>query len=338
MQSEICKCRKLKSSTQSMERAYMKFKEINVDYEGGRKDMSTDIKLGRLIDCTFAEALMLRNRGFEQYYSDMTTTMEGLIGSLHNNSIRPEHSVVAYADGKPVGFVFVGIKTVEGKKLAWNGGTGVFPEYRGRGIAKQMMIEVNRILKEEEVDRATLEVVTKNAHAIAAYEKGGFHIVDHLIGLTFADALPQPFYSGPLPSGYEAVYGKPAEAKRLSFYREKVAWDGMWHNLKHGESLIIRDDAGNAAGYALFVRSFQENGELSSVDLRQCEVDPAREDQEQIFRMLLAEVYGPYEHACRRSASNLITSTKIDVQLLKEAGFETRYEQYLMILDKDSGS
>ena len=165
------------------------------------------------------------------------------------------------------GFVFVGIKTVEGKKLAWNGGTGVFPEYRGRGIAKQMMIEVSRILKEEEVDRATLEVVTKNAHAIAAYEKGGFHIVDHLIGLTFADALPQPFYSGPLPSGYEAVYGKPAEAKRLSFYREKVAWDGMWHNLKHGESaFILRDDAGNAAGYALFVRSFQENGELSSVD------------------------------------------------------------------------
>lgn len=296
---------------------------------------STDIQLGRLIDCTFAEALKLRNRGFEQYYSDMTLTMERLISSLHNHSIRPEHSVVAYIDGNPVGFVFVGIKTVEGKKLAWNGGTGVFPEYRGRGIAKHMMLEVNRIMKAEEVDRATLEVVTKNAHAIAAYEKGGFQIVDRLAGLRFSGALPRPFYSDPLPSGYQAVYGKAADVRRLSFYRETVAWDGMWHNLGHGESLIIRDAAGEAAGYALFVRSYDEGGRLKSVDLRQCEAAPARGDQERIFRILLSEVYGPYDHSCSRSTSNLAMSSQIDIQLLKEASFTTKYEQYLMILDKE---
>lgn len=296
-----------------------------------------NIRIGRLIECTFAEALEVRNRGFEQYYSDMSTTMERLIANFHNNSIKPELSVIAFADDKPVGFVFIGVKTVDGKKLAWNGGTGVIPEYRGKGIAKAMMIEAQRVIQEQEVDRATLEVVTKNTHAIAAYQKGGFRIVGQLIGMTRTEPLEQPFYTGSLPQGWQFSYGKAADVRQFPFYREKVAWGGMWHNMIHGESLVLRDDAGQVAGYVLFVRSLDASGQLKTVALRQCEVDPDRNDTEQVFRMMLNEVYGPSDQPVTRKTGDLAMEPEISIRLLKEAGFKTDYEQYLMIMDKEEG-
>lgn len=298
---------------------------------------SQEIKLGRLIDCTFAEALELRNRGFEQYYSDMTTTMERLIQTFHNHSIHPGNSIVAYVDGKPVGFVFIGIKTVNGKKLAWNGGTGVFPEYRGRGIAKAMMLEAQKVIKDQEVDRAILEVVTKNSHAIAAYEKGGFRIVDQVIGMVHDEALEQPFHADSLPEGMTVTEGSTDAVRSLSFYQEMSAWNSMWHGIPGGSSYVLTDKSGKTVGYALFVRRFNEDGQITSVDLRQCVADPDQDEQMQrdILHILLQKVFGPHEQTFKRTTSNLSKAPLGIVDLLKQAGFTTKYEQYVMIMDRE---
>ncbi len=310
----------------------------------------SEIRLGRLHQCTFEQTLELKQRGFEGYSADMARHYPGFIqpaaaavapGALDrmldgfgSEGIRPELSVVGYADNKPVGFVFIAMKTVNGKKLAWNGGTGVFPEYRGRGLAKAMMQEAHRVIKEQEVDHAFLEVVAKNEHAVIAYEKGGFRNVDRLIGMTRTEPLAKPFYEGNQSESFRLQYGSTVDVSTLAFYREKAAWGCMWHNMKTGESLIAIDAEGRAIGYALFVRNRSEDGELQSILLRQCEVSPELQDRETMYRILLSEVFGPYDIPCTRRTVDLSMSNPEVVRLLQEAEFTTNYEQYLMMMDK----
>jgi hypothetical protein len=232
---------------------------------------------------------------------------------------------------KPVGFVFIAVKTVQGKKLAWNGGTGVFPEYRGRGIAKTMMAEAQRVIAEERVDRAILEVNVNNGHAIAAYKSGGFAIVDRLIGMARSGPLQAAFHSGELPAGWSVRHGQAADLTALPFYRELTAWNCMGHS--GGEALVVYDAAHRPLAYALYTRSFDTDGRLKSTTLCQCEVSPVCAQREACFRLLFSEVFGAYGQACLRHISNLSCSNPDAVDLLRQAGFDTDYEAFLMTMD-----
>lgn len=313
-----------------------------------------NIRLGRLHECTFQQALILRQRGFEgyrekmiEYYpgygtissSSIVNTDSGaltrLLDGFGTGGIHPDQSVVCFVDNQPVGFVFIAYKHMNGKKLAWNGGTGVFPEYRGMGIAKAMMTEMRKLVEEQEVDRAVLEVVVKNTHAVAAYEQAGFRIVDKLVGMVRYEPLnPALFDKQMLPGGISMRYGGPDQVSGLSFYREHAAWMCMWHNMKHGESVLATNEQGIVVGYALIVRAHEKNGQLKSVTLHQCEVSPDFEDRPALFRLLLSEVFGPVDMAFERQTNDLSMSNPQLVDLLFEAGFILRYEQYLMHLER----
>lgn len=292
----------------------------------------TEMTFGRLHHCTFAEALELWNRGFEDYFTDMTISMERLLSHMTNNSIRPELSIVAYVEGRLAGFVFLGVKTADGVKRAWNGGTGVFPEYRGQGIAKRMMREARRTLREEQVEEAVLEVVSVNAHAIAAYESVGFQIADRVAGWTRDGVFEKPFPGGSLPAGFRLQQGTPAEVRGLAFYRNHAAWECQWHNIRGGASCIIRDESGQAAAYALFKRVEDDEGVLKSIVLYQCEVGPlGLSVASDLYRILLGEVFGPFDTPCVRSSANLSAASPVLQDLLTEYGFTVKYEQYVMI-------
>lgn len=287
----------------------------------------------RLGQCTFEQALRLRNRGFEGYYFDVTVTMDQLLRSFAVNGIRPELSLVACADGHPVGFVFLAVKMLNGRKAAWNGGTGVIPEYRGYGLSTALMQEVKTLLTEQEVDRAYLEVLVQNSRALSAYEKGGFHIADRLIGLTRDGALePDAFKAGEC-SGFKLQYGAPRTVKDIPYYREIAAWECQWQNMAEGESLIIRAADGEPAAYALFKRNYSDEGMIKSIVLYQCEAAPGRVDRTELFRMALKAVFGPKELDCSRTTANLSGSNPDLIDMLKEAGFKERYQQHLMVMD-----
>lgn len=300
-----------------------------------------EIRLGRLQECTFEQAVQLKNRGFEGYYSTVTTTLDPLLKSFADYGIRPALSVVAFAAGEPVGFVFVALKTVQGKKLAWNGGTGVYPEFRGKGVAKAMMTEAAQVLLDEAVDRAILEVVTKNAHAISAYEHAGFRIADRLVGMSGDVSAGSPPFAdaAELPPGWRVEYGKPSDAATLPFYRELAAWECQWHNLPDGMSLVIRDSSDRPVAYSLFQRetvpeSTDSGGSgTNRIGLYQCETAPAAADKGLLFRVMLQEVFGNIAGRCRREAVNLSTASPELVPLLQEMGFATDYEQYLMVME-----
>ncbi|MDF2723679.1 MAG: hypothetical protein K0Q59_3354 [Paenibacillus sp.] len=308
-----------------------------------------EIRIGRLSECTFEQTLQLKQRGWEGYHDTMAQhypafprpaaplpdALDRMLDGFGTNGIRPQLSIVGFADGKPVGFVFIAVRTVHGKKLAWNGGTAVFPEYRGFGIAKLMMVEANRVIREQEIDCAYLEVVAKNDHAIAAYEKGGFVKRDKTIGMTREEALEAPIFPGEPPASIRLSSGKPEEVASLPFYRQDAAWGCMWHSMKTGEALIARDESGEAVGYVLCTRSRNAEGQLSSVTLRQVEVSPSYSDRESLFRLLLNEALGPYDKPCVRKTGDLSMANPEAINALLEAGFVINYEQYVMTLTKE---
>lgn len=85
-------------------------------------------------------------------------------------------SILAYIDGSPVGLVncFEGYSTFKAKPLINLHDVVVLPAYRGRGIAKQMLERVEALAKGRGCYKITLEVLSQNTAAQAAYRKLGY--------------------------------------------------------------------------------------------------------------------------------------------------------------------
>lgn len=289
------------------------------------------VTMKRLNECTFDQGLQLWNEGFAGYFSDMTRNLEQHLTHISMNGIQPHLSVVAYADDQPAGFVLIAVRTVRGKTLAWNGGTGVVPAYRGHGIAKAMMDEAVRLLREQGVHTAYLEVFAENDKAIRAYRHVGFQIVDRLIGMRHNGSLDTGAFGNDLSNPYRLQWGRPVEAADLPFYKEAAAWSSQWHNIREGHSLIVYDSEGNAAAYALFKQTADEYGKLNSMVLYQCEAASGRTDKDALYRAMLEEVFGPNYAECDRLVYNVSFEPEM-IGLLQEAGFTMIYEQNLMQL------
>ncbi|MDX1446334.1 GNAT family N-acetyltransferase [Lishizhenia sp.] len=73
-----------------------------------------------------------------------------------------------------VGFILNSIDTRDGKKIAYNAGTGVIPKQRGKKITKRLYEHALPLLKKEGVEQCLLEVITLNEVAIHSYENIGF--------------------------------------------------------------------------------------------------------------------------------------------------------------------
>lgn len=88
-------------------------------------------------------------------------------------------SVLARADdeqGKPIGLMncFYGFSTFQGRKLVNVHDVIVTQEFRGMGVASNMMDKVREIATLNDCCRLTLEVYANNTSAIRAYQKYGF--------------------------------------------------------------------------------------------------------------------------------------------------------------------
>lgn len=292
------------------------------------------VEIRRLADCTFRQAVELWNLGFAGYYSDMSTTMEKFVPRLGRESIRPDLSIAAFVDGEPAGFVLVALKTVNGVGIAWNGGTGVSPNHRGKGLAKLLMREAVQSMKESGAATGLLEVVQKNAGAIAAYESSGYRICDGLIGAKRTG----PFNVNDLPRGASVPDDcrierrKPNQLAELPFFRHETAWSAAWYNHKEAEGFVVTDKKDAVGAYALVRKSYADSGKLTGITLYQCAADRSRPDALPMLHAALAEAFGPFGEDCTRMTDNLSTDDPAISEWLEAAGFETVYTQHLMIV------
>lgn len=291
------------------------------------------ITMKRLSQCTLEEALTAWNRGFEGYYFDMTLSIENFFNRMVLENLSPVLSVVAFHEAKPVGLILNGIRTINGKKVAWNGGTGVAPEYRSKGVGVKMMEEVLSLYEKEEVDTATLEAVSHNNRAIKLYEKMGYKIIDRIAHLGHS----APINVEKPNSGFSIQVKKPHEVQDISFYKKQIPWQVQWQNIRDGESVLAINETGETIGFALSKRKYDDEGKLSDILLFQCEARPDHQEQETIIRSLLHEAFAfSHNDELRRTAVNLSKSNQVAHEVLGNIGFVEKAEQVFMIKEMNA--
>jgi len=292
-----------------------------------------NIEVRRLSTRTFDEAVQLWNDGFHGYLVDMTLSLDRYLARLVSEDLLLSRSLVAFCDGQPAGFLLNGIRDNAGRKIAWNGGTGVSPGFRGHGVGKALVEAAIRVYKEEQVDHATLEALADNKLAIALYQKCGYEITERLVLLHRMGSLAAPIYND--QNHYSARRVTPREVGAVDFYRSQVAWQTQWQSVaaKSGEGLVVLDDHGVVVGYALYKETFLQDGPVGVITLFQCEAKDGREDAPEIVAFAVDHVYGPFDVACRRSTSNLSESNQRVRSCLERAGFSTFVEQVHMSLN-----
>lgn len=290
-----------------------------------------EITIKRASACSLGELTDLWNEGFSDYFVPMKFTVEMFTNRFALDDLKPSLSVVAFIDDRPVGIILNGIRMVQGKKVAWNGGTCVSPEYRRYGVGKALMDASLAIYREEGVELATLEAFKDNARAIALYEQKGYKVIGHLEHYELRDAVNPISYDS--HSSYTFKTGIPYDASKLDFYNNDLPWQSNWFNLRAGGESLIIYDKDQAVGYLIFRRNYDEHGKVRDIVLFQCEIDPQRQDEEEIVRFGLSQLFAAENPIPRCASFNTLSSQAVLKGILTSSGFTLRIEQVYMTME-----
>ena len=296
---------------------------------------NSNLKIVRLDACSFRDALRLWNEGFAGYFLDMTLSLDSLLARWRACGLSPELSLAAFVDGRPAGFVVNGLRDAGGGREAWNGGTGVAPEFRRRGLGKALVAAALDVYRERGAATATLEALAQNKAAISLYEQLGYGIAGRLLLLESRGRLAPDSFGAGDDQAHAVTRAAPHEVARLDFYDGAVPWQSRWQSVQlcGGEGLVVSDAAGAAAGYALYTKGFDAEGKLTGITLYQCAHAPGRDDAEAIIARALRGVYSPLGADCRRTTHNLGASCEVLLRALRGAGFAVFAEQVQMSID-----
>jgi GNAT superfamily N-acetyltransferase len=116
---------------------------------------------------------------YEQLTHEVTATEEDLRQSLFGP--RPAGEVVlAYAGDAPIGFAlfFHNFSTFLGRHGLYLEDLFVVPEWRGKGVGKQLLAHVASIAESRKCGRMEWAVLDWNESAIAFYRRMGAHVLD----------------------------------------------------------------------------------------------------------------------------------------------------------------
>ncbi len=127
------------------------------------------------------DILNVFNESFSDYFIPFHLTEEQLASKMLADKVHLNVSVGVFENGKLIAFIIHGLDKIDGKKIVYNGGTGVIPKKRGSGLTKQMYHFILPILKEKGIHKLFLEVISENIQAIKSYEKSQFKIERELV-------------------------------------------------------------------------------------------------------------------------------------------------------------
>lgn len=233
-------------------------------------------------------------------------------------------SVGAFSDNKLVGFIFTSIGPYQNKRTAYNGGTGVLPSCRGKGLTQQMYEYLLPRLRENDIKQAVLEVLVENQQAIRSYLSCGFSISTTYHCFQFSNPH---FLIGSATPDVEITLETEADWDLFTTFH-----DAELHFLdsspilkKHirEEQLVVARMGEKVVGYIIFQPQVARISQLA--------VDK-RFRKNGIGKQLLM-------HAIKATFSNTLTIVNVDYQqiklinILKHMGFEHTVDQYEMKRD-----
>ncbi|URM34503.1 GNAT family N-acetyltransferase [Cytobacillus firmus] len=284
------------------------------------------MKIKRLSQCTLEEALTAWNKGFEGYIVPIKMDLQAFVNRMISEGLSPEKSIVVFMHGEPCGIIMNGFREINGRKIAWNGGTGIAPEFRGRGLSAAMMEEVISIYKAEKAHTAVLEAIEENERAIKLYKKAGYVITDHLLYLNKKLTHKELNSLKEKPFAIKKLY--PEQLQSLSIYDSKAAWQCQWQSAKHGEAAVLLNDDGNAVGYILYKRILEAGGRTDRIIIYQLRFSNEN-DYEKMTERILRHLFLDGDDSIDFTAVNISVSNPASVALRK-LGFEKKVGQVMM--------
>jgi len=163
---------------------------------------------------------------FSDYHIDTGyMTPEILYKRVRKNAVEWNLSVGVFAASKMVGFTLIGIDRHKGVMSAFDAGTGIIPEYRGKGLAKQMFDFALPRLRARGVEKFILEVLQVNQPAVKAYEKAGFRIKREFDCFELERKKLRAGGDVRIP-----VDIKPAGRETLESFWGELDWEPSWEN------------------------------------------------------------------------------------------------------------
>jgi ribosomal protein S18 acetylase RimI-like enzyme len=114
------------------------------------------------------------NEAFADYQVKMTFTLDDLRAMHVRRGVSYPESLGAFDGERLVGFIFNGAGPWEGRRCAYDAGTGVLPSHRGIGLSKDLAAKARNFLAALGFQRWLLEVLVENEKAIRTYEGAGF--------------------------------------------------------------------------------------------------------------------------------------------------------------------
>lgn len=289
------------------------------------------MEIRNFTDFTVGELTQLWNEGFKGYASDMTMDVDMFMKRIPENHLSLESSLALCDEGRPIGFVMNGFRNVDGRLTAWNGGTGIIPEYRAKGCGRQLIGAALDLYREKGATVALLEAISTNEPAIKLYSKMGYQLIDQLRYYELKEGLSPGVFAVEAEQPYRFYTGLPQDIQHFALPVGEMPWQTHWQNIMNGQSVIALNDHGQVAGYALFKRTFDAQGEHSATNLYQCRtVDVSDEEAPGLLKALLSQVYAPLDKKVVRRTVNLPLSQQPLVRILEEAGFRPWIDQVHM--------
>ena len=127
-----------------------------------------NIEFEIIIDCFL--------KSFDNYFVEIPTDKNYYKERWKRAKVNYTLSYGMFHGEKLVGFIINATDERNGIKIAFNTGTGVLPEYRGKGIVKSIYDYAIPDLKINGISKCSLEVIIENLKAIKAYQSIGFKI------------------------------------------------------------------------------------------------------------------------------------------------------------------
>jgi ribosomal protein S18 acetylase RimI-like enzyme len=118
---------------------------------------------------------------FSDYIVPFQLTKAQFENHIAVNAVDINNSVGAFADGKMVGFTLNGFGLWNDKSTVYDAGTGVFPGFRGKGVATEIFEFMLPALKQNGIRQILLEVITGNEKAVRLYRKMDFRKTRRLL-------------------------------------------------------------------------------------------------------------------------------------------------------------
>ena len=126
----------------------------------------SDISFETIIECFF--------KAFDNYFVELPREKEYYKQRWKAANVNYRYSYGMFEGAKMVGFILHALDKRKNRLIAFNTGTGVIPEYRGKRIVNSIYAYALKDLKEKNIEQSVLEVITKNDIAIKLYERIGF--------------------------------------------------------------------------------------------------------------------------------------------------------------------